>query len=113
MKNLMALCVVAVVAVGSVVRAEDAKDAKPKKEPMCCQFMHHSEMLTKEQKDKATALHADCAKAHCSKKAQETFFSGVKATLTAEQIAACKADCEKNKRTGCPICSEPKAKKKS
>ena len=77
---------------------------------MCCMFMEHCDLLTKEQKEKATALHAACMKEKCSPEAQAKFFKKVKAMLTPEQIATCKANCEKNGIVGCPICGGAKPK---
>jgi hypothetical protein len=98
---------------GASLYATDAAPAAPKTEktqPMCCMFMGQSDLLTKEQKEKATALHAECAKEKCSPEAQAKFFKDVKAMLTPEQIATCKANCEKRGIVGCPICSDAKHK---
>ncbi|GEM_PF-2606636 len=79
--------------------------------PMCCFFMAKFELFTKEQKEKAAALHADCAKAGCSEEAQVKFFAACKTLCTAEQIAACKENCEKAGIKGCPLCGGAEEKK--
>lgn len=98
---------------GASLYADDAPKAAPKdepKQPMCCMFMDKFDLFTKEQKEKATALHDVCTKEKCSDEAQAKFFKSVKALLTPEQIAACKASCEKKGIVGCPICGGAKAK---
>ena len=109
MKRIIALFSTAVVLfTGASLFAADAPKAD--KKPMCCMFMENNDLLTPEQKTKAAALHAECMKDHCSADAQAKFFKEVKAMLTPEQIAACKAECEKAGRKGCPICSGAKHK---
>lgn len=112
MKKVIALIAAAVVlSVGVRLYAEEMEKDAPKKaekKPMCCLFLEKATLLTKEQKAQAVTLHEECAKEECAEKAQAKFFQAVKALLTADQIAACKKDCEKNHRTGCPICSDAK-----
>ncbi len=114
MKKAIVMFTTAVVLfAGASLRAEDAAKAAPKdekKQTMCCMVMEHFDLFTKEQKEKATALHAECTKGKCSPEAQAEFFKAVKALLTPEQVAACKVNCEKNGIVGCPICSSAKAK---
>ena len=124
MKKAIALFTTAVVLfTGASLYAEDAAKATPKNEkvqPMtCCVFMELCDLFTKDQKAKATALHAECHKAKYSSEAQAKFFKAVKALLTPKQISACKASCEKDGFVGCPICGgakpkdQPKAESKS
>ena len=110
MKKAIVLLTTAVVLFAGVsLYAADAPKGE-KTQPMCCMFMEHFDGFTKEQKEKATALHAECNKAKCSPEAQAKFFKSVKALLTPEQIATCKANCEKKGIVGCPICGNTKGK---
>ena len=114
MKRAIAMFTTAVVMLaGASLYAADAPPAAPKTEkmePMCCMFMEKSDLLTKEQKEKAKVLHAECTKAGSTPEAQAKFFKSVKAMLSPEQIATCKASCEKNGIVGCPICGGAKPK---
>lgn len=67
--------------------------------------------LTDEQKKKVEALKADCDKDGCTEATQAKFMKGLKEILTAEQIAQCKAECEKANKTACPMMKkdEPKS----
>ena len=110
MKKITSLMVAAVVLLsGASLFADEAAapKAEPKadaKQPMCCMLMEKFDLLTKEQKAKAEELHAECHKAGASEEAQAKFFKAVKETLTPEQIAACKTNCEKEHIKGCPMC---------
>src|SRR5947208_13411487 len=51
--------------------------------------------LTPDQKAKIEAWQADCVKAGCTKESRKTFLKQAKGTLSAQQFAQLKAQCQK------------------
>lgn len=108
MKRMIGLILAAVMLTGaSVVYAGGAccpagKDAKAVKKDGCGDAFSKLN-LTEDQKKKLAALKSECDKAGCSEESRAKFMSGVKGILTEEQLAQCKAECEKSSKGGCPM----------
>jgi Spy/CpxP family protein refolding chaperone len=107
MKRLFAFLVAAAVVAGAAsvyaggaccAAGKDKKTASAKAD--CFAKLN----LTDEQKAKLATLKAECDKTECTQTSHEKFMSGVKEILTAEQLTAWQADCEKMGKSGaqCP-----------
>lgn len=120
MKRILSLMVAAVVLMGGSMAFAggaccaskgDAKDAKAEKSAGCSSDTLSKLNLTDEQKKKVDALKAECVKdGECSEANHAKFMKGLKEILTADQIAQCKAACEKDDKSGCPMLKKDDSK---
>lgn len=120
MKRILSLLVAGVVLMGGSMAfaggaccasKDGAKDAKTDKSVGCSGETLSKLNLTDEQKKKVEALKAECTKdGGCSEGNHAKFMKGLKEILTADQLAQCKAACEKDGKSGCPMMKKDDSK---
>jgi Spy/CpxP family protein refolding chaperone len=118
MKKLMGMLIAAAVLTGGVsvyagsacCAAGKAKGQAKAGSASQCGDIFAKLNLTDAQKEKLAALQADCERAVSTSESREKFAKGIREILTPEQLAQCKAECEKAGVKNCPAGQSVKAK---